>query len=55
MLLIEGVNEIKRLCGNEARATRGIVPTRDKASRALSVQPVFRQGLVLPRRATGAT
>jgi predicted phage terminase large subunit-like protein len=53
MLLIEAkgsgidvVNEMKRLYGNETWAIEGIVPLRDKVSRALSVQPVFSQGLV---------
>jgi predicted phage terminase large subunit-like protein len=43
---IDVVNEMKRLYGNETWAIEGIVPTRDKVSRALSVQPVFSQGLV---------
>jgi predicted phage terminase large subunit-like protein len=43
---IDVVNKMKRLYGNETWAIEGIVPTRDKVSRALSVQPVFSQGLV---------
>jgi phage terminase large subunit-like protein len=41
---IDVVNEMKRLYGNETWALEGIVPIRDKISRALSVQPVFTQG-----------
>jgi len=57
---IDVVNEMKRLYGNETWAIEGIVPIRDKISRALSVQPVFTRAWFMLRcvadlRAVNAT